>query len=562
MFKLAACFWMALMMPVAAYGEDNPAQESQTMLGGPAQYFAVEAQDERYWTLLFPDDPSFAYACLYLPSFDREFGFYLDGDTLHWARAAGPCSAQMLSQFPIVRLQGMAAQVPGLLAYLPFPVLGNLLEGWDRIAGGREEDPFSSGESNLFSSLPQFREGCMLAADWAESTINPILYSRLFVRRGAIALKPALADTLRKTWDEAVTSKTFSMDLYRQCLTGCDGDYFYFRGMSGPVGEDLCRGAGMMRPAMRDLAYALIDMVMMNDLKPEAEQWLMDQCARIRKHAAGLGDNPPPMVSDAWVHDFLKRLAEQEKRDAARREEQEKKEAAPEVSAGVEEKENAEEKASSSSLGEDYVRGFRQRFLRSLDRNPLWKDLFPAGTQGKPGVCWLGSRGISGFYLDGSLMGRAESMAHSPLYVYDRWFFDREPERALFPYEGFPDGDRYMEPRVKREWLDVGETVSRRMAEMLTGIAKGEMASREGKKEEKQEDIHFCVVRGADGTERVMSSSDADVQAVIDLMEALYTVDLLFCDYDDYLQEVVKKRDVLQKGEDGEKCPGAPPEKR
>lgn len=54
-----------------------------------------------------------------------------------------------------------------------------------------------------------------------------------------MALKPALADTLRKTWDEAVTSKTFSMDLYRQCLTGCGGDYFYFRGMSGPVGEDL-----------------------------------------------------------------------------------------------------------------------------------------------------------------------------------------------------------------------------------------------------------------------------------------------------------------------------------
>lgn len=332
MFKLTAYLWMALMMPVAACGEDGSADEPWVAERGPSHYFAVESRDEHYWTLLFPDDLPFAYACMYLPSFDREFAFYLDGNTLYWARSAGPCSAQMLPQFPIIGFQErVMQQASGLLACLSFPVLGNLLEGWDQLAEGREEDPFSSGEENLFFSLSQFRGGYMLAADWAEFTINRILYSRLFVRRGAMALKPALADTLRKTWDEAITRRTFFMDLYRQYLTGCDVDYFYFRGASGPVGEDLCRGTGLMRPAMRDLAYGLIDMAMMDDLKPEGEQWIVEQCGRIRRHAAPLGDHPPPMVSDAWMDDFLKRLAKQEERDAARREEQEKNRPGPEA---------------------------------------------------------------------------------------------------------------------------------------------------------------------------------------------------------------------------------------
>lgn len=50
------------------------------------------------------------------------------------------------------------------------------------------------------------------------------------------------------------------MDLYRQYVTGCDGNYCYFRGESGAMAEDLCRGEGRMRPAMRFLAWGLADM--------------------------------------------------------------------------------------------------------------------------------------------------------------------------------------------------------------------------------------------------------------------------------------------------------------
>ena len=173
----------------------------------------------------------------------------------------------------------------------------------------------------------------------------------------------------------------------------------------------------------------------------------------------------------------------------------------------------------------------------------MWKDLFPAGTQGKPGVCWLGSRGVSGFYLDGSFMGRAESIGYSPLSAYDFWFFKRKSESPVFPYEGFTDGNSYEEPRVRREWLYIGETMSRLITGILTNISKGEIVFRAG---EKREDICLCVVRGIDGTERIMFSSDADLRAVTDLMDSLYTVDVMFGMDEDYLLEILKKYDVLK----------------
>ena len=545
MFRIFACVWLTLAIPFFGLGEE-PEEETYLALRSPAQYFAAESHDSHYWTVLFPDDPPFSYACLYLPSFNREFGFYLEGNNLIWAQTIGPSSMQILSQAPIVDLQSQGAdRCAVLLMCLQFPVLGNMLEGWDCMAsGGEEEDIFStpSDRKGLLPKLPQFGEWRMRATGWMESIINPFIYKHLYVKRGKITLKPALADALRKTWDEAVERKTFVMDMYRQLISGSDGDHIYFRGASGPVGEDLCEGEGMLRPAMRELAFGIVDMAMMEDFNPEREQWLMDQCAKIRRHAADLGEAPPPMVSESWVKEAS--LKEQAK---------EEKEKEPEADSPA------------HRTKEEYVRGFRERFLKPLDWNPLWRDLFPNGTQGKPGACWVGSRGISGFYLDGTLMGRAESLINTPLDIYDEWFYNQVPERALFPYDGIREPVGYGEPRVRREWISVGRDLSRLLEETLTDIAKGKMAGGKGNNNEVEETngmyfVPFCIVRGADGTERIMSSADADLKTVVELMELWYTVDILFIDDEDYLQYILKKRAVLQgkTARDGAaECPGA-----
>ena len=545
MFRIFACVWLTLAIPFFGLGEE-PKEETYLALRSPAQYFAAESHDSHYWTVLFPDDPPFSYACIYLPSFNREFGFYLEGNNLIWARTIGPSSMQILSQAPIVDLQSQGAdRCAVLLMCLQFPVLGNMLEGWDcMVSGGEEEDIFStpSDRKGLLPKLPQFGEWRMRATGWMESIINPFIYKHLYVKRGKITLKPALADALRKTWDEAVERKTFVMDMYRQLISGSDGDHIYFRGASGPVGEDLCEGEGMLRPAMRELAFGIVDMAMMEDFNPEREQWLMDQCAKIRRHAADLGEAPPPMVSESWVKEAS--LKEQAK---------EEKEKEPEADSPA------------HRTKEEYVRGFRERFLKPLDWNPLWRDLFPNGTQGKPGACWVGSRGISGFYLDGTLMGRAETLINTPLDIYDEWFYNQVPERALFPYDGIREPVGYGEPRVRREWISVGRDLSRLLEETLTDIAKGKMAGGKGNNNEVEETngmyfVPFCIVRGADGTERIMSSADADLKTVVELMELWYTVDILFIDDEDYLQYILKKRAVLQgrTARDGAaECPGA-----
>ena len=545
MFRIFACVWLTLAIPFFGLGEE-PEEETYLALRSPAQYFAAESHDSHYWTVLFPDDPPFSYACLYLPSFNREFGFYLEGNNLIWAQTIGPSSMQILSQAPIVDLQSQGAdRCAVLLMCLQFPVLGNMLEGWDCMAsGGEEEDIFStpSDRKGLLPKLPQFGEWRRRATGWMESIINPFIYKHLYVKRGKITLKPALADALRKTWDEAVERKTFVMDMYRQLISGSDGDHIYFRGASGPVGEDLCEGEGMLRPAMRELAFGIVDMAMMEDFNPEREQWLMDQCAKIRRHAADLGEAPPPMVSESWVKEAS--LKEQAK---------EEKEKEPEADSPA------------HRTKEEYVRGFRERFLKPLDWNPLWRDLFPNGTQGKPGACWVGSRGISGFYLDGTLMGRAETLINTPLDIYDEWFYNQVPERALFPYDGIREPVGYGEPRVRREWISVGRDLSRLLEETLTDIAKGKMAGGKGNNNEVEETngmyfVPFCIVRGADGTERIMSSADADLKTVVELMELWYTVDILFIDDEDYLQYILKKRAVLQgkTARDGAaECPGA-----
>lgn len=522
--------------PSAADGEDMEARS----LIYPEQYFACSWEEAYcdglarvYWEMLFPENPPFTYACIYLGSFDQEFGFYLDGDELHWAQSTGFQSMQMLSQKPVVDLQNMDVfRGVLLLVHLWAPVGGTLLDGWDWFV---EVNPGSLlGKEEERRYVFYSGEGVGRVAAFVESMVNPFVYSKWHVRRGRRTLGPALADSLRRTWDESVTKRTFSMRGYRDLVDVCDGNYCYFRGSSGPVAENLCHYSGKMRAAMMDVAHGLIDMMVMDDLNPEAEQWLMDQCARVRRNALELGDAPPPMASDEWTQRFAARFFDHpSEKQAAKKEEglkqqdpavteEEKKDT--EALAQQEEKRDEEKEARERAR---FARGYQERFCHPLARNPLWNDLFPKGSEGKAGALWFGEYGLTGFYLDGTTMVRASSRYMTPVVVYCNWFFDGTPERRLVPYEGAPEGalfwnaaDDYS-PRVKRERMDMGTGLSRLIVQALNHVASGENA--DGKADLDPDSQDMIIIRGADGKNRLLTPQEKGFETVGKMLEYMYT---------------------------------------
>lgn len=100
MFKLLLCFWMTFLLVPSPSAADGEAEEGMTIIY-PGQYFACAWEDAYwgdagvYWEMLFPENPPFTYACIYLGSFDQEFGFYLDGTLMVRASSLNLNPAQM-----------------------------------------------------------------------------------------------------------------------------------------------------------------------------------------------------------------------------------------------------------------------------------------------------------------------------------------------------------------------------------------------------------------------------------------------------------------------------------
>lgn len=61
------------------------------------------------------------------------------------------------------------------------------------------------------------------------------------------------------------------------------------------------------------------------------------------------------------------------------------------------------------------------------------------------------------------------------------------------------------------------------MEGLLTGIARGELDDGKERTAHHVDDTGFCTVRGADGTERLMSAADADLGTVEKLLECAYS---------------------------------------
>lgn len=541
MFKQLLLLWMAFLLVPSPSAADGEAEEGMSLIC-PGQYFACTWEeaywgDARvYWEMLFPENPPFTYACIYLGSFDQEFGFYLDGDELHWAQSAGFQSIQMLSQKPVVDLQTMDVfRGVQLLVHLWAPAGGTLLDRWDWLV--KINPGFLLGKGEEMRYVFRSEDGVGMMAAFVESVVNPFVYSRWYVRRGRRALSPALAESLRQTWDQAVTGRTCFMRVYRGLLQGTDGNYCYFRGASGPVGEDLCCTSGKMKASMMDLAHGLIDIMMMDDLNPEAERWLMEQCSMVRRNALELGDALPPMASDEWAQGFADRFFDNlEKKQAAANRKKELIEQGLVVP--KEEKKDTEELAQQEEKKDErreaverarYAKGHRERFFHPLEKNPLWNDLFPKGSEGKAGALWFGEKGLTGFYLDGTMMARASSLNLNPAQMYCNWFFEGTPERRLVPYEGEPlweDGAGLgwdYSPRVKRAWMDMGKDLSRLVIRVLNHAASGEIAAGKAEDDSDPDALGMVIIRGTDGKTRILTPQEEGFETMEKLLEWAYS---------------------------------------
>lgn len=541
MFKQLLWLWMAFLLVPSPSAADGEAEEGMSLIC-PGQYFACTWEeaywgDARvYWEMLFPENPPFTYACIYLGSFDQEFGFYLDGDELHWAQSAGFQSIQMLSQKPVVDLQTMDVfRGVQLLVQLWAPAGGTLLDGWDWLV--KINPGFLLGKGEEMRYVFRSEDGVGMMAAFVESVVNPFVYSRWYVRRGRRALSPALAESLRQTWDQAVTGRTCFMRVYRGLLQMTDGNYCYFRGASGPVGEDLCCTSGKMKASMMDLAHGLIDIMMMDDLNPEAERWLMEQCSMVRRNALELGDALPPMASDEWAQGFADRFFDNlEKKQAAANRKKELIEQGLVVP--KEEKKDTEELAQQEEKKDErkeaverarYAKGHRERFFHPLEKNPLWNDLFPKGSEGKAGALWFGEKGLTGFYLDGTMMARASSLNLNPAQMYCNWFFEGTPERRLVPYEGEPlweDGAGLgwdYSPRVKRAWMDMGKDLSRLVIRVLNHAASGEIAAGKAEDDSDPDALGMVIIRGTDGKTRILTPQEEGFETMEKLLECAYS---------------------------------------
>ncbi|WP_418384337.1 hypothetical protein [Akkermansia sp.] len=69
----------------------------------------------------------------------------------------------------------------------------------------------------------------------------------------------------------------------------------------------------------------------------------------------------------------------------------------------------------------------------------------------------------------------------------------------------------------------VAREIGGMMEGLLTGIARGELDDGKERTAHHVDDTGFCTVRGADGTERLMSAADADLGTVVELMECAYS---------------------------------------
>lgn len=346
-----------------------PGEDKGMEIPYPDQYFAVDQTDykdeeEKIWHILFPAKPEFKYAFLYLPSFEKNLGFYIENDNLHWA----------------ISTHG--------LGYLDDLNILNLKEiGTSHLFINALQIVFPYLSRSVIMANPDIYSSFLSAAN---SMFCNAICSCLYTERGQLKLDEKTAAELRKTWDLAVAERTLNMPVFRQYLATLDGNYSYYRGGYGAIGEDIWLGNSKIRRGMSELSFALIHMADKHSLSEDNLVFIRDKCQSVQKDALGMDDTLPSMVSTEWVNNFANSYHEYMDRQRGK----------PSVSDTLlsqdstpNDSDNSSEiKGSKAETIKEETRKIKEilrGFLTPPENNEVWKGLLPSHTSGVPGFLVL-----------------------------------------------------------------------------------------------------------------------------------------------------------------------------
>lgn len=360
-------------------------EEERMKLPYPDHYFAVDDtkyndHPKRVWYILFPENPEFKYSFLYLPSFEKHVGFYIENNNLHWAICTRGVGYEDYGNLINLNDIGTSSVWGDVLEYIfPYLEIEHSAKFHAEIVG-KKSPPYIGLSVSMPSPVLYYY--CLVKLNLR---LRNTISSWFYVKRGEVKLEAKIAEELRKTWDLAVAERTVKMDLYRQFLNGFDGNFSYYRGGYGDIGEDIWCGDSKMRRGMSELSFFLINRADNGSFNEEDLLFIRDKCKNIQKIVLDVSVDPPPMISDEWTSKFLNSYFRyRDRQDSKPVSETPSVEDNPENDAGNSsevERPNAEKMKQKI----DQIKEFHRRFLVPPDRNEVWKGFLPSSTP-EPGV--------------------------------------------------------------------------------------------------------------------------------------------------------------------------------
>lgn len=251
------------------------------------------------WNVLFPQKSEFKMGFYVSPSFAHEFGFYLEGDSLFWARAVGPFNIYMKYSHECDENASRHKQLDDFKR-----------NGVDNETGRDIDDEYFWGDvDNMWSKVKILMSGRN--------------YSEKYVQRGEIKLGKKRAEEFRKTWDLVIAQSRSLSPEYQEIFDGMDGRTLYYADSQGNVCKDRFCHSFPMRSHLEAFCHIVGDMGLLNDSSEEAMEIIDCGLRQLRADAHRLAMKKVwlPALPPGLVEEYPKRerdmILDPEGRDAS-----------------------------------------------------------------------------------------------------------------------------------------------------------------------------------------------------------------------------------------------------